>query len=333
MLRTLLLLPLLTLASAVAAESARAYPLWNGVESVADYAKRVNLPPTKSIDLGNNVTLDLVLIPAGKFIMGSPEPEKPAATEQTAVILLVAGNVGFFVAVFLLVVGFARRRRLSFSLRWLLLFTISSGAIVGGFVRLHIAREQATRYVQAMAIYEKLPENEKPGHSVTITLPFYLGKYTVTYAQFYAVGGYDYWPQVKEGFTDYKKRLVLNGVNVKQFLAAELPIERVSWTDALEFCDRLNYLLRGQALEATLPTEAQWEFACRAGTHTQFYSGDAERDLDAIAWYGKNSGGHTHPVGTKKPNAFGLYDMLGNIRQLCRDAYSDRKSTRLNSSH
>ena len=111
---TLLLLPLLAIASATAAEPAPAYPLWDGVESVADYAKRVNLPPTKTLDLGNNVTLDLVLIPAGKFIMGSPEPEKPAATVENAAILLVIGNVGFFSAVLGLVgpAAFARPRLL-----------------------------------------------------------------------------------------------------------------------------------------------------------------------------------------------------------------------------
>jgi hypothetical protein len=72
-----------------------------------------------------------------------------------------------------------------------------------------------------------------------------------------------------------------------------------------------------------LPTEAEWEYACRAGTRTRYYSGDSEEDLKRVAWYKGNSDRATHPVGQKEANAFGLYDMLGNVWQRCQDWYGD----------
>lgn len=90
---------------------------------------------------------------------------------------------------------------------------------------------------------------------------------------------------------------------------AERPVERVNWEDCQEFMAKLNELLPGIALR--LPTEAEWEYACRAGTDTPRYA----NNLDAIAWYDKNSKGETHPVKQKQPNAWGLYDMLGNVKE------------------
>jgi formylglycine-generating enzyme required for sulfatase activity len=113
------------------------------------------------------------------------------------------------------------------------------------------------------------------------------------------------------------------GTNPSHFTAAgrEAPVEQVSWDDATAFCAKLTdrekaagRLPTGYAY--TLPTEAQREYACRAGTEGPFAG-----DLDSIAWYGPNSGGTTHPVGMKQPNAWGLYDMEGNVWERCRDWY------------
>jgi len=104
------------------------------------------------------------------------------------------------------------------------------------------------------------------------------------------------------------------GQNPSHFKGANNPVETVSWDDAVEFCKKLS-AKSGKAVQ--LPTEDHWEYACRAGTTTRFSFGDEERDLGQYAWYESNSDQKTHPVGEKKPNAFGLYDMLGNVEEWC----------------
>ena len=107
------------------------------------------------------------------------------------------------------------------------------------------------------------------------------------------------------------------GANPSKFKAPDRPVETVSWDDCQEFVQRLNERVVG--LELGLPSEAQWEYACRAGTETARY-----RDsLDEIAWYDENSGGETHAVGGKLPNGWGLYDMLGNVWEWCADAWRE----------
>jgi formylglycine-generating enzyme required for sulfatase activity len=111
------------------------------------------------------------------------------------------------------------------------------------------------------------------------------------------------------------------GDNPSQFKGENRPVEQVSWEDCQRFISELNRRLTG--LELRLPTEAQWEYACRAGTTTARY----HEDLDAIAWYGDNSDGETHDVALKCPNAWGLYDMLGNVLEWCQDDMRDYTST------
>ena len=191
------------------------------------------------LDLGNNVKMRLVLIPAGKFMMGSP------ATE--------AGRGG----------------------------------------------------------------DEGPQHEVTISKPFYMGVLEVTQEQYEAV----------------------MGVNPSSFKGAKNPVENVSWDDAVEFCKKLS-ARTGKTVR--LPTEAQWEYACRAGTITAFHTGDALKPgqanadftqpsnpgvLDRImAWLGMSSAKktlQTTPAGSFSPNGFGLYDMHGNVWEWCSDWYGE----------
>ena len=102
---------------------------------------------------------------------------------------------------------------------------------------------------------------------------------------------------------------------------ANLPVEQVSWNDAVAFCKKLTEQEKAagrlpEGFAYTLPTEAEWEYACRAGTE-----GDYAGDLNKMAWFKDNSGGKTHPVGKKKPNAWGFYDMHGNVWERCLDWY------------
>jgi len=132
--------------------------------------------------------------------------------------------------------------------------------------------------------------DEGPRHRVEISA-FYLGKYEVTQAQWQKVMGKN--PSFFKG-------------------DPMLPVENVSWNSVQKFIRILN---RKTGFDFRLPTEAEWEYACRAGTRTLFFSGDDEKSLGEYAWFNVNSGEETHPVGMLKPNAFGLYDMHGNVSE------------------
>jgi len=141
-------------------------------------------------------------------------------------------------------------------------------------------------------------DNEsKPSHPVKITQPFYLGQYEVTQKQWKAV----------------------MGNNPSRFINSSNPVERVSWNDCQEFIAKLNAKTDTKAGKYTLPTEAQWEYACRAGSENKFCFGGDKPGLLTYGWHVKNSESVAHPVGEKKPNAWGFYDMHGNVAEWCQD--------------
>jgi len=149
-------------------------------------------------------------------------------------------------------------------------------------------------------------DDDETPHEVTLTKPFKMGVHEVTQAQYEQV----------------------MGVNPSEYKGANNPVEMVSWEDAVEFCRRLSELPAEKAAGNVyrLPTEAEWEYACRAGTTTKFSFGDDESDFGEYGWYRENSGRTTHPVGSKLPNAWGLYDMHGNVWEWCQDWYGDYPS-------
>jgi formylglycine-generating enzyme required for sulfatase activity len=194
----------------------------------AEAARQLGLPVEKTVDLGDGVKLELVLVPAGRFRMGVQAGED---------------------------------------------------------------------------------DDQKTGYQwVRITKSFQMGKYEVTQEQ---------WEKVM-------------GTNPSNFKGAKNPVENVSWDDCQEFLKKLNALPHPNPLPPgegarvrdlfRLPTEAEWEWACRAGTRTRFGFGDEESGLAEYGWYGGNSGKTTHPVGAKKPNVWGLHDMHGNVCEWCADA-------------
>jgi formylglycine-generating enzyme required for sulfatase activity len=160
---------------------------------------------------------------------------------------------------------------------------------------------------------DRFPEETQ--HEVTLTQGFWIGKYEVTQAQWSAVMGTNpsYFPQ-KE-VVRWKVWKWQIPVWRQDFLASrrQLPVEQVSWDDCQEFCKKA-----GQGF--SLPTEAEWEYACRAGAPGPFAGTGV---LNEMGWYDGNSGSKTHPVGRKNPNAWGLCDMHGNVCEWCQDWYGE----------
>jgi len=197
-------------------------------------AKYSGIEKQITIELGGGVAMELVLIPAGEFVMGTPEAERQWALDE--------------------------------------------------------AKAKNQQWPRAI-----IPTEVQ--HRVKITKPFYLGKHEVTQTQWQAIMG-------------------SNPSHHSQ--GPEKPVDTVSWDDTQVFLARLN---TASGMKFGLPTETQWEYACRAGSTTRFSFGESESELDRYAWWKRNSDTSTHPVGTKEPNAWGLYDMYGNVWEWCADWY------------
>ena len=142
---------------------------------------------------------------------------------------------------------------------------------------------------------------EKPVHKVKINNPFYLGTYPVTQREWKAVMG--------------------NNNNPSDFKGDDLPVEQVSWDNVQDFIKNLNE--KEGTEKYRLPSEAEWEYAARGGTTTRYSFGDAESKLGDYGWYHDNSWNETHPVGQKKPNSGGLYDIHGNVWEWVQDEWHD----------
>lgn len=174
---------------------------------------------------------------------------------------------------------------------------------LGGGVTMKLVRIEPGEFL--MGSPEDEPNrvaNEGPQHPVKITRPYYMGVYEVTQAEYLAVMGE-------------------NPSHNKQSL--QHPVENCTWYEANEFCRRLT---RKSEWRFRLPTEAEWEYAARAGTTTAYSFGDdADRSqLAEYAWFLGNSGEQTQPVGQLKPNPWGLYDIHGNAYEWCSDWYDDK---------
>jgi len=216
-------------------------------------AAALGQPVEKTLDLGKGVKMELVLIPAGEFMMGS---------------------------------GLS-------------------------------PQEVESRYDGLDGC-----EDEHPQHRVRITRPFYMGKYEVTNAQ--------YQQFLRESGYDGSQDVLYNYLHLAHYhdrdwrehapTGADYPVVAVSWKNAQAFC---QWLSRKTGREVRLPTEAEWEYACRAGSSMVYHFGDSEDRLGDYAWYHGNSDWKTHPVGQKRPNAWGLYDMHGNVEEWCADWYGE----------
>ncbi len=143
-------------------------------------------------------------------------------------------------------------------------------------------------------------DNEKPVHSVTLS-GYYIGRCEVTQ---------ELWEAVM-------------GSNPSNFRGAQNPVESVSWNDCQNFIKKLNSLT---GMTFRLPTEAEWEYAARGGNKSSHYKYSGSGNIGDVAWYGGNSGGKTHAVGTKSPNELGIYDMSGNVWEWCSDWYGSYRS-------
>ena len=162
--------------------------------------------------------------------------------------------------------------------------------------------------------------DEYPVLETTIEEPYYIGVYEVTCEEWFAVMGGAQLDDPNQKTLDHDGA----GRSDSDAQSERYPIDSISWLEAQEFCRRLS---EKEGRVYRLPTEAEWEYACRAGTETEYYWGD---NFDPrYAWTDENSGARVHPVGLKLPNGWGLYDMAGNLKEWCQDIYRYKRGITL----
>ena len=170
-------------------------------------------------------------------------------------------------------------------------------------ISIDMVRVEAGTFTMGATPEMKKPDkDEKPAHQVTLTNDYYIGKYEVTQALWQAV----------------------MGNNPSNFKGDNLPVEQVSWDDCQEFISKLNSIT-GKTFR--LPTEAEWEYAARGGKKSRGYQYSGSNNISDVAWYKDNSDSKTHTVGSKQANELGIYDMTGNVWELCQDWYGKYSSS------
>jgi formylglycine-generating enzyme required for sulfatase activity len=160
---------------------------------------------------------------------------------------------------------------------------------------------------------DRIENAERPQHKVVISQPFWMSSTEVTIGQFKKFSATGYVTEAEQAARQDPK--------VKSYLSidgADQPVALITWNDATAYC---QWLSSQENKTYRLPTEAEWEYACRAGTTTQYSFGDDHHDLHEYAWHNKNAGSRAHAVGTRLPNPFGLFDMHGNLYEWCLDSW------------
>ena len=168
-----------------------------------------------------------------------------------------------------------------------------SGEVMVNSIGMKLAYIPAGEFAMGSSLDEEGRQGDELQHIVKLRRAFRIGVTEVTQAQWEAV----------------------MGINRSHFKGGDLPVEKVSWREVVAFCEKLS---EKEGRRYRLVTESEWEYACRAGV-TVMFSGSG--NIDEMGWYADNSEGQTHSVATKKPNAWGLYDMHGNVSEWCSDIY------------